>query len=107
MLSSISMPQNNCWNSMRDRTPRAVTQRQGIHRMKNWHQLFACGLLSTGLALAGSADAQSYPTRPVRVIVPFGTGGNTDAAARIIGAKLSERWGCLLYTSDAADERSS
>ena len=61
--------------------------------MKNRHQLFACGLLCTGLALAGSADAQSYPTRPVRAIVPFGTGGNTDAAARIIGAKLAERWG--------------
>ncbi len=61
--------------------------------MKTWHQLFACGLLSSGLALAGSADAQSYPTRPVRAIVPFGTGGNTDAAARIIGAKLAERWG--------------
>lgn len=57
------------------------------------HYLFACGLVGSGLTLAAPADAQTYPTRPVRAIVPFGTGGNTDAAARIIGAKLSERWG--------------
>ena len=61
--------------------------------MRNCHQVFAWGLLSAGLALASAADAQSYPNRPVRAIVPFGTGGNTDAAARIIGAKLAERWG--------------
>src|SRR5215204_3409683 len=60
--------------------------------MNTLHRLVSCGLVSIGLACGGLADAQTYPTRPVRAIVPFGTGGNTDAAARIIGAKLSERW---------------
>jgi tripartite-type tricarboxylate transporter receptor subunit TctC len=52
-------------------------------------------LLAAALALStASALAQSaWPSRSVRAIVPFGAGGNTDAAARIIGAKLSERWG--------------
>ena len=42
---------------------------------------------------AGSASAQSYPARPIRVIVPSQAGGGADVVARIIGAKLSEAWG--------------
>src|SRR4051812_14825358 len=37
--------------------------------------------------------AQAYPMRPVRVIVPFGSGGGTDIVARLIGQWLSERLG--------------
>src|SRR5438128_4326298 len=42
---------------------------------------------------AGSAFAQSYPNRIVRIIVPFPAGGPTDVMARFIGQKLSERLG--------------
>jgi tripartite-type tricarboxylate transporter receptor subunit TctC len=37
--------------------------------------------------------AESYPSRPIRFIVPFPPGGGTDAFARIIGVKLAELWG--------------
>jgi len=41
----------------------------------------------------GQALAQTYPTRPVKIIVPFGPGGFTDVVARILGVKLGESLG--------------
>ncbi|MFZ3321310.1 MAG: tripartite tricarboxylate transporter substrate binding protein [Usitatibacter sp.] len=49
------------------------------------------------LALAGLlpavAAAQAWPTRPVKMIVPFPAGGATDVVARLLGQKLGEAWG--------------
>ncbi len=42
---------------------------------------------------ASSVLAQSYPNKPVRMIVGFPPGGGTDVVARVIGAKLQEWWG--------------
>jgi tripartite-type tricarboxylate transporter receptor subunit TctC len=49
----------------------------------------ACALL---FAAAG-AQAQSYPNKPIRWVVPSSAGGGNDQFARLFGAKLSERWG--------------
>ncbi len=49
-------------------------------------------LASLALALfASGAFAQAYPSKPVRVIVPFSAGGLSDVLARGIGQELSER----------------
>ena len=44
-------------------------------------------------AMPLAAGAQSYPTKPVRIIVPFSPGGASDALPRLLGAKLTEIWG--------------
>jgi tripartite-type tricarboxylate transporter receptor subunit TctC len=40
-----------------------------------------------------SSSAQAYPTKPVRVIIPFAAGGPADFMLRLVGPKLSEAWG--------------
>ena len=48
--------------------------------------------LAAMLALATAVQAQNFPTRPVRLVVPFPAGGPTDLLACTIGPKLTETW---------------
>jgi tripartite-type tricarboxylate transporter receptor subunit TctC len=43
-------------------------------------------------AIVQPASAQQYPSQPVRIVVPFSAGSNTDAQARILADKLSQMW---------------
>ena len=61
--------------------------------------VFVAALFSL-LAPSGESSAQTYPTRPVRLVVPFGAGGPTDVIARIVAQKLSEIWGQQVYTEN-------
>ncbi|NDD12385.1 MAG: tripartite tricarboxylate transporter substrate binding protein, partial [Betaproteobacteria bacterium] len=49
-------------------------------------------LVVEGLVFGGLVGAQSYPNKPVRIIVPFGTGG-PDSLARLLGAQLTQQMG--------------
>jgi tripartite-type tricarboxylate transporter receptor subunit TctC len=50
------------------------------------------GLLIAVAATTGAA-AQPYPTRPIRMIVPYPPGGANDLLARVVGERLTAAWG--------------
>ncbi len=57
-----------------------------------WKSLGLTACLAYGM-LPSYASAQSYPMKPIRMIVPSSPGGGTDLVARPVAQKLTERWG--------------
>src|SRR5690349_22653839 len=55
-----------------------------------------------GLALASAAWAQTYPSHPVRIVIPLSPGGTTDVPGRIIAQKLSETLGQNFFVENRA-----
>jgi tripartite-type tricarboxylate transporter receptor subunit TctC len=55
-----------------------------------WTMLFSVALWAV---LAGAACAQSFPSRPIRLLVPFPPGGPTDQVSRLVGQKITESTG--------------
>lgn len=61
------------------------------------------GLVLFAFAIAASsAQAQQYPTKPVRLVVPFAPGGGVDATTRVLSRKLSEAWGQQMVIDNRA-----
>ena len=63
--------------------------------------------LSAGIALAGITSAAlaqtpAYPNKPITLIVPYTSGTTADSLARLLGVKLSERWGVGVVTDNRA-----
>jgi tripartite-type tricarboxylate transporter receptor subunit TctC len=60
---------------------------------KTTRALLALGLTLAGVGAAQQAHAQAWPSRPIKMIVPYTPGGYTDYMARTVGQKLSEALG--------------
>lgn len=67
--------------------------------MKRFISHLALALLSL---MPGFAAAQAWPSRPVKMIVPFAAGGATDVVARLLAQKLTEDWGQSVVVENRA-----
>lgn len=68
-----------------------------VHALLGW-----LGLAVASQFVLPLASAESYPSRPVRIIVPYGTGGGSDVLARQISARLQAIWGQGVAVSNQA-----
>src|SRR5262245_52635878 len=67
-------------------------------------RVYSC-LVTTAMAIAlhaGTATAQTFPSKPVRIIVPVAAGGGTDVVARFLGSKLTEALGQQIIVENRA-----
>jgi tripartite-type tricarboxylate transporter receptor subunit TctC len=69
-------------------TGRTISSRHALRISR--YILLAAVLPATQALLAATCRAQDYPTRTIRIIVPFGAGGPADVAARVLGNALQE-----------------
>ena len=65
----------------------------GIARARRLQLIVCASVVSAVLVAASPVRAQSYPSAPVRVLVPFGAGGATDVVARVFADRLQQRMG--------------
>jgi tripartite-type tricarboxylate transporter receptor subunit TctC len=59
-------------------------------------------LLAVALACSTSVQAEEFPSKPIKLIVPYAAGGGTDIVARIVAQKLQDRWGPAVIVENRA-----
>jgi tripartite-type tricarboxylate transporter receptor subunit TctC len=62
----------------------------------------ALPLIALVLAFAAPAQAQDFPNKPVKIVVPYAAGGGTDIVARIVAQKLQDKWGPAVIVENRA-----
>jgi tripartite-type tricarboxylate transporter receptor subunit TctC len=70
--------------------------------MKRALPVFAAGLFTALCVVGDGAHAQTYPTKSIRLIVPFPPGGPADILSRAIGQKLTDSWGQQVVVDNRA-----
>jgi tripartite-type tricarboxylate transporter receptor subunit TctC len=62
----------------------------------------ALSLLALMLAFAAPVRADEFPSKPIKIVVPYAAGGGTDIVARIVAQKLQEKWGPAVVVENRA-----
>ena len=66
--------------------------------MRTRKMILAAAVSAAAISLlVGSAVAQTFPTRPVRIAAPFPAGGGMDLLARLLAEELGRKWGQTVY----------
>ena len=76
---------------MKKTDPKAAMRPQKVRRL--CLAVLSCAAGVAGFAPMGFAQAQSYPVKPITLVVPFPPGGPTDQVARVLAQKLTEQMG--------------
>ena len=66
------------------------------------HRLFFLPVLAIVMAMAATLHAQQYPSKPIRIIIPFPPGTTLDIMSRLIAPKLTERLGQSIVVDNRA-----
>src|SRR5437773_754324 len=73
------------------RALRSITTKEKIMKMTRFLSAAVAAMLAFALPNAQAAD--TYPSKPIKLIVPFPAGGTTDVLARVVGQELTKSWG--------------
>ena len=65
-------------------------------------RFIVAALAALALTLATPAGAQNYPSKPIRLIVPFPPGGGTDAVSRLVAQELQKSTGWTIVVENKA-----
>ena len=63
---------------------------------------FLCNFLIAVNATAQPKPAPAYPTKPIKIVVPYAAGGTSDVLARLLGQKLTDAWGQIVIVENKA-----
>ena len=64
-----------------------------MHIMTRTSEIFLCAVLGVATLVGGLAHSQPFPTKTIRLIIPFGPGTGTDTIGRVLAAKLTDELG--------------
>ena len=71
-----------------------------MKKLQSLFLFFACAVCGIALAQSAQSAANTYPNKPIKIIVPFPAGGTSDVLARLIGQKIGDAMGQMVIVDN-------